>query len=112
MLAWGEIMEDGFSFVVEYDIPAEPRLRSRFYRAIRRYLADSGKLGMWSTQSVLITDDLDLADFVFSKALEVGGKARIYVARRIRDWHELPEAYEGLERAGRVLQQVLQEVRS
>lgn len=79
---------DGFAYVVEYDIPAAPKLRQRFYRAIRRYMEEEGSFWRWSTQSVVITDDPNFADYVFNQVIRVGGKARLYLARPLRDWHD------------------------
>jgi len=48
-------------FVVEYDIPETPKLRQRFYRAIKKYLAENNIYGRYSTQSVVITRDYNFA---------------------------------------------------
>ncbi|PUA34226.1 MAG: hypothetical protein B9J98_01145 [Candidatus Terraquivivens tikiterensis] len=69
-------------YVVDYDIPRDPTIRSRFYRAIRRWLAENRRgFYTWrSTQSVIITDDSEYAQVVFEAAARVSGKARIYIA--------------------------------
>lgn len=90
-------MENGFTYVVEYDIPQAPKLRQRFYRAIHRYLEEEGSFWKWSTQSVVITDDPNFAEYVFNQAIRVGGKARLYLAKPLRDWAELREAEKALE---------------
>ena len=79
-------MEDGMVFVVEYDIPETPKLRQRFYRAIKRYLAENNIYGRYSTQSVVITRDYNFACFVFDAAIQVGGRAVMYEAKEIRHY--------------------------
>ena len=70
-------------YLTEYDIPADSR-RLRFYRAIRRYLADRGleETG-WSTQSVVFTESESFAWEVYKQARKVGGVAHVYEARRL-----------------------------
>ena len=70
--------EDGRVYVVDYDIPAIPRIRMRFYREVRQLLAKNQKLAHYSTQSVLITEDEFLAKEIYLLAKKYG-KARIYV---------------------------------
>ena len=79
-------MEDGVVFVVEYDIPETPKLRQRFYRAIKRYLAENNIYGRYSTQSVVITKDYNFACFVFDAAIQVDGRAVMYEAKEIRHY--------------------------
>jgi len=71
-------------WVVDYDIPSNPTIRSRFYRCIHRHAKARGILNMRSTKSVIITEDELFARFVYEKAIELGGKAHLYIARRIR----------------------------
>lgn len=72
-------------YVVEYDLPVDSR-RLRFYRGIKRYLRDHfmEETG-WSTQSVVFTENVDFAKYVFMMARKVGGTSHIYEARRIDD---------------------------
>jgi len=79
-------MEGGMVFVVEYDIPETPKLRQRFYRAIKRYLSENNIYGRYSTQSVVITKDYNFACFVFDAAIRVGGRAVMYEAKEIRHY--------------------------
>ena len=90
-------LDDGFTYVVEYDIPQNPKLRQRFYRAIHRYLEEEGSFWKWSTQSVVITDDPNFADYVFNQAIQVGGRARLYLARPLRDWRDYEEVEKALQ---------------
>ena len=64
----------GQSFwIVDYDLP-EGSVRRRFYRAIDRYIRThhvNGVLGR-SSLSVIITQDRDLADYVFQQASQLG----------------------------------------
>jgi len=104
-------MEDGMVFVVEYDIPETPKLRQRFYRAIKRYLAENNIYGRYSTQSVVITKDYNFASFVFDQAIAVGGRAVMYEAKEIRHYRD--EAFGGdetLRRANEVVAKVLAQV--
>jgi hypothetical protein len=70
-------------FVVEYDLPTATRYK--FYRQLNRYLENRG-MARPSTKSVIITNDADLAYWIYSKAVDVGGKARLYRARLLREW--------------------------
>ena len=80
---------DELYYVVDYDIPAHPTIRSRFYRAIHRWLKDNwGRRGCYigkSTQSVIITDDPEFAQVVFDAALKVGGRVRLYIAKPVTE---------------------------
>lgn len=70
-------------WLVDYDLPADYR-RKRFYRAIKRYLADHGLAEVgWSTGSVVWTDSEDFAREVYKQALKVGGVAHIWKAELI-----------------------------
>jgi len=73
-----------FVWVVDYDIPSNPTIRSRFYRYIHRHARARGISNMRSTRSVIITRDELFARFVYQKAIELGGKAHLYLAKRIR----------------------------
>ena len=70
-------------YLTEYDLPDDSR-RLRFYRRIRRYLADRGleETG-WSTQSVVFTASENFAWEVYKQARRVGGVAHVYEARRL-----------------------------
>jgi len=70
-------------FVVEYDLPTATRYK--FYRQLNRYLENRG-MARPSTKSVIITNDADLAYWIYMKAVDVGGKARLYRARLLREW--------------------------
>jgi len=72
-------MDDGRVYVVEYDIPAIPRIRMRFYREIRQFLDNGEKLTRYSTQSVIITEDEVFAKAIYIIATKYG-KARLYKA--------------------------------
>jgi len=79
------MMHNGdFVWVVDYDIPSNSTLRSKFYRCIHRHAEARGILNVWSTRSVIITKDELFARFVYQKAIELGGKAHLYIAKRIR----------------------------
>ena len=70
-------------YVAEYDLPADNR-RKRFYRAIKRYLEDSGHPSTgWSTQSVVFTESEAFAWKIYREARKVGGVAHVYEARRL-----------------------------
>ena len=73
---------DGVVYVVDYDIPAVPKIRMRFYREIRELLHKGEKYARYSTQSVLITNDEALAKSVYLIAKKYG-RARIYRAHEI-----------------------------
>jgi len=73
---------DGVVYVVDYDIPAIPKIRMRFYREIRQLLHNGDKYARYSTQSVLITEDEILAKSIYMIAKKYG-KARIYRAYEI-----------------------------
>lgn len=92
-------MDDQYVYVVDYDIPKSPRLRSRFYRAINRYLTDVKHNGYtkYSTQSVIITNDPNFADYVFNMAINVGGRARLYLAKQIRSWQNIEDVENALK---------------
>lgn len=63
-------------YVVDYDIPALPRIRMRFYRELQK-LMNGEYLANYSTRSVLITKDEMLAKIIYITAKKYG-KARIY----------------------------------
>jgi len=71
-------------YIVDYDLPMDNR-RRRFYRAVQAYLVehDSEHLRDWSTQSVVITDDREFADFVYAQASQLG-QAHMYKATQVR----------------------------
>lgn len=72
------------TWIVDYDLP-QGSIRRRFYRNVQKYLLDnniSGGTG-WSTQSVVVTDTREFADFVYAEACQVG-LAHMYKAERIR----------------------------
>lgn len=71
-------------FIVDYDLP-QGSSRRRFYRAVQKWLREhnvTAETG-WSTQSVVITDEQEFAEFVYAQASHVG-HAHIYRAERIR----------------------------
>ena len=76
--------ENDIIWIVDYDIPSSSTVRSRFYRCIHRHARARGILNMRSTRSVIITRDEMFARFVYEKAIELGGKAHLYLAKRIR----------------------------
>jgi len=71
-------------WIVDYDLP-EGSERRRFYRAIQAYLKahDSEHTRDWSTQSVVITDDKEFADFVYAAASQLG-QAHMYRATKVK----------------------------
>lgn len=73
-----------FWFIVDYDLPVDGR-RGRFYRALKKLLAEYEALGDYSTESVFVTDDYNLAKQVHLLAMAVGGKSRLYLAFQIYD---------------------------
>lgn len=72
-------------YVVDYDLPAG-NMRRRFYRAVQRYLREHfmEETG-WSTWSVVFTEDLDFAWFLFREARKVGGTAHVWKAERLEE---------------------------
>ncbi len=70
-------------YVVDYDLPRGNE-RRRFYRAIQRYLREHlmEETG-WSTWSVVFTEDVNFAWFVYREALKVGGVAHVWRAERL-----------------------------
>ena len=86
--ATGVASEGELYYVVDYDLPAYSTVRSRFYRAIRRWLKENKGRGRYvgrSTQSVIITDDPEFAQVVFDEALKAGGRVRLYIAKPITE---------------------------
>jgi len=71
-------------WIVDYDLP-EGSERRRFYRAIQAYLKahDSEHTRDWSTQSVVITDDKEFAEFVYQEAIKLG-VAHLYKATKVK----------------------------
>ena len=76
--------ENDIIWIVDYDIPSSSTVRSKFYRYIHRHARARGILNMRSTRSVIITRDEIFARFVYEKAIELDGKAHLYLAKRIR----------------------------
>jgi len=79
----GEV-EAGAVWIVDYDLP-EGWERRRFYRAVHGWLREhvTGETTGWSTQSVVITEDKEFAEFVYEKAIKLG-KAHIYRAQKVK----------------------------
>jgi len=73
------MQDDARVYVVEYDIPAVPKIRMRFYREIRQFLDNGEKLAKYSTQSVIITEDEALAKMIYLIASKYG-RSRLYKA--------------------------------
>jgi len=76
-------MNSPLMYLVDYDLTIDDR-RHNFYRAVSRYrkeceLEKEGR----STGSVIVTDDLEFAWFVYREALNVGGTAHVYRAERL-----------------------------
>lgn len=73
------------TYIVDYDISVEASSRRRFYRHIKTWLRDhTGAADTnWSTQSVIITDNREFADFVYTEASQVG-RAHMYEAKWIK----------------------------
>jgi len=72
------------TYVVDYDLPADNR-RKRFYRAVHKYrrernLSETG----FSSQSVIFTPDREFAEFIYSKARNVGGTSSMWTATLIK----------------------------
>jgi len=74
---------EGMVWIVEWDIPSDSAAkRVRFYRALKKlWVASQGEKEM-STQSVLVTDNPELAGEVFNLA-KAFGTCHIYEARQI-----------------------------
>lgn len=72
------------TFIVDYDLP-QSSSRRRFYRAIQAWLRDHNVIAGtgWSTQSVVITDDKEFAEFVYAQASQLG-QAHMYRAEKIK----------------------------
>lgn len=82
LLDTGHVSPSGV-FVIDYDLPADSR-RKRFYRAIKRYLAEKGWTSTgWSTGSVVWTESEDFAWYVYREARKVGGTAHVWRAQRL-----------------------------
>ena len=76
-------MNSPLMYICDYDLPDDER-RHHFNRAVSRYrkeyeLEKEGR----STGSVIYTDNLDFAWFVYREALNVGGTAHVYRAERL-----------------------------
>jgi len=71
-------------WIVDYDLPQNSSRRN-FYRHVAAWIKEHGAVDSWdrSTQSVLITTDKDLAQFVYDEASQLG-HANIYRARKVR----------------------------
>lgn len=72
------------AWIVDYDLPQNSS-RRRFYRAIQAWLRDHNvtPVTSWSTQSVVITDDKEFAEFVYQEAIKLG-RAHMYRAKKIK----------------------------
>lgn len=73
------------TYIVDYDLRmVHNSARRQFYRSIQRFLKDRNVAPeTWSTQSVLVTEDLEFAEFVYGLASELG-HANIYKGERIK----------------------------
>ena len=71
-------------WIVDYDLPQNSS-RRRFYRRIQAWLRDHAGAGQtdWSTQSVVITDSKEFAEFVYAQASQLG-HAHMYKAEKIK----------------------------
>lgn len=71
-------------WIVDYDLPQNSN-RRRFYRRIQAWLRDHDVIDGtgWSTQSVVVTDDKEFAEFVYAEASQLG-KAHLYKAEKIK----------------------------
>lgn len=71
-------------YIVDYDLPADNR-RKRFYRAVHKYRKERNlKKTGFSSQSVIFTQDLDFAEFIYSMARRVGGTSSMWRAALIK----------------------------
>jgi hypothetical protein len=60
-------------WIVDYDIPSEPAaVRKRFYRALTRILSELGVKRDWSTWSVVVLQDEEVARAVYETARRFG----------------------------------------
>jgi len=72
--------EKEFLYIVDWDIPEHPASsRSAFYRALKKLRKERGIYGAMSTQSVLITNNRELATAVHSLASQYG-RSHLYKA--------------------------------
>ena len=75
------------TYIIDYDLSmVHNNARRRFYREVHRFLKDrnvAGETSGWSTQSVLVTEDLEFAEFVYGLASELGA-AHLYRAEKIK----------------------------
>ena len=73
------------TYIIDYDLSmVHNNARRRFYREVHRFLKDRNVTPeTWSTQSVLVTEDLEFAEFVYGLASELG-VAHIYRAEKIK----------------------------
>lgn len=71
-------------WIVDYDLPQDSSRRN-FYRHVAAWIKEYGADDSWdrSTQSVLITTDKDLAEFVYAEASHLG-HANIYKAQKVK----------------------------
>ena len=72
-------------FIVDYDLDmVRNSERRQFYRCVHKFLKHRNVTPeTWSTQSVLVTEDLEFAEFVYASAIKLG-HAHIYEAKRIK----------------------------
>lgn len=72
-------------YICDYDLTlSRPSERRGFYRSVHKFLKNRNvSPETWSTQSVLVTEDLQFAEFVYGLASKLG-HGHIYEAKRIR----------------------------
>lgn len=75
------------SYIVDYDLSmVHNNARRRFYRQVHKFLKVrnvTGETSGWSTQSVLVTEDSEFAEFVYALASNLG-QAHLYKAEKIK----------------------------
>ena len=72
------------TWIVDYDLP-QGNGRRAFYRAVQGWLREhvTGETTGWSTQSVVITEDQEFAEFVYAEA-QKQGVANMYHGEKVK----------------------------
>lgn len=72
------------TYIVDYDLSlSHPTQRRAFYRAVHKILKTVSCETGWSTQSVIVIEDRDIAESIFELARGLGS-VHIYKATKIK----------------------------
>ena len=72
------------TFIIDYDLSLSlPSQRRAFYRSLHKILKSVSRETVWSTQSVITTTDLKLAESIFALARGLGN-VHLYRGEKIR----------------------------